>query len=278
MRMSASAAPILDALYGSSIAAFLAAWIENPTLGEKDQQTFDYYYRSYKRRFGPYLRHYYERQTHELMARIAARPGARVLEAGCGCGTEALWAAAKGASVVGLDISDELLSVARHRLELLERETGRPLPCTFQRGSVLDLAEDEPFDVVYLEQAFHHIEPRQALITKLARLVKPGGHLILSEANGWNPFLQWRLFRMRGLKTIVMHDGHLWGHERITVPWVLVKSFRPYRLVPVELRYFRALPNIAIADQLLPLERRIPTLLRPAFTHFNLILRNRGEQ
>lgn len=79
------------------------------------------------------------------------------------------------------------------------------------------------FDVVYIEQAFHHIEPRRRLIEKLSSLVVPDGQLIISEANGWNPALQIHLFRMRGARTIIMHDGHLWGNERITVPWALVQ-------------------------------------------------------
>lgn len=111
-----AAAPILAAAAGSSIAAFLAAWLEHPVLDAASQQAFDYYYRSYKKRFGPYLRHYYERQTRELMELVRPKLGARVLDVGCGCGTETLWAAIKGAEVIGLDISEELLSVARQRL------------------------------------------------------------------------------------------------------------------------------------------------------------------
>lgn len=134
--------PLLDC---SSIAKFLGFWLSNPVLGEGAQRTFDYYYRSYKKPFGPYLQHYYERQTCELMALVRSRPGARVLEVGCGCGTETLWAALHGASITGIDISAELLSVAQERLGWLENQTGRSLPCRFLRSSVLDLDEARPF-------------------------------------------------------------------------------------------------------------------------------------
>jgi len=263
-------APLLDC---SSIAKFLGFWLSNQVLEEGEQRTFDYYYRSYKKHFGPYLQHYYERQTRELMALIRFRARTRVLEVGCGCGTETLWAALHGASVTGIDISAELLSVAQQRLAWLEKETEQSLNCRFLRSSVLDLDEGGAFDIVYIEQALHHIEPRQQLIERLSALVAPGGHLIISEANGWNPFLQIRLFRMRGTRTIIMHDGHLWGHERITVPWALVRPFRRHGLFPVTLNYYRALPNVAAADKLLSLDRALPQMLRPLFTHFNLVLR-----
>lgn len=257
----------------SSIAEFLCFWLANPVLREEDQRTFDYYYRSYKKHFGPYLQHYYERQTRELMALVRSTPRARVLEIGCGCGTETLWAALHGASVTGIDISAELLSVAQQRLNWLAKETGQSLLCRFLRSSVFDLDQEGPFDIVYIEQALHHIEPRQQLIEKLSAFVAPGGHLVISEANGWNPFLQIRLFRMRGTRTIIMHDGHPWGHERITAPSALVRQFKRHGFSPVTLDYYRALPNAAAADKLLSLDRALPQMLRPLFTHFNLVLR-----
>jgi 2-polyprenyl-3-methyl-5-hydroxy-6-metoxy-1,4-benzoquinol methylase len=265
---------VMSPLDWSSISEFLGFWLSNAVLDEADQRTFDYYYRSYKKHFGPYLQHYYERQTRELMTLVRSIRQAKLLEVGCGCGTEAVWAALHGASVTGIDICAELLAVAQHRLAWLDNQIGRSLQCRFLRGSIFDL-DDGPFDVVYIEQALHHIEPREVLIEKLSTLIAPCGHLIISEANGWNPFLQVRLFHMRGIRTIITHDGHMWGHERITVPWALIRQFRRHGLIPVALNYYRALPNVAAADKLLSLDRALPQILRPLFTHFNLMLRKR---
>jgi 2-polyprenyl-3-methyl-5-hydroxy-6-metoxy-1,4-benzoquinol methylase len=254
---------------------FLACWLSNAALPDDEQKTFDHYYRSYKKHFGPYVRHWYARQSQELTELIRDRNTPRVLEVGCGCGTEALWAAIQGADVTGIDISPDLLAVATARLGLIEQETGEPLRCEFRPTSVLDVDESNLFDIIFLEQAFHHLEPRADVVAKLSRLVAPGGHIILSESNGWNPLLQAALFKLRGTKTIIHHQGHVWGHERVTIPVALIRNFRPYDLEPVRLQYFRVFPNIPLADRLRFVDRALPSYLKPLFTHYNLVLKRR---
>jgi 2-polyprenyl-3-methyl-5-hydroxy-6-metoxy-1,4-benzoquinol methylase len=255
-----------------TIDEFLAYWLSNAVLPADEQNTFDHYYRSYRKHFGPYVRHWYARQSRELVELIRARKSPRVLEVGCGCGTESLWAAIQGGDVTGIDIDPELQAVAKARLALLERDGGEPLRCQFRRTSVLEADEGEPFDIIFLEQSFHHLEPRADVVAKLSRLVVPGGHVILSEPNGWNPLLQAFLFKLRGTRTIIHHMGHTWGHERITVPFALIRNFAPYKLAPVSLEYFRVFPNMPAADRLGFVDRAVPSFVKPAFTHFNLVL------
>ena len=258
-----------------TIDQFLAWWLANAVLPAAEQKTFDHYYRSYRRHFGPYVRGYYARQSRELVDLIRARRAPRVLEVGCGCGTESLWAAIQGGDVTGIDIDPELQAVAKARLALIEQETGEKLACAFRRIPVLDADETKPFDIIFLEQSFHHLEPRADVVAKLARLVTPGGHVVFSEANGWNPLLQAFLFKLRGTKTIIHHMGHTWGHERITVPSALVRNFAPHKLEPVSLEYFRVFPNTPAADRLGFIDRAMPTFVTPAFTHYNLVLQRR---
>ncbi len=265
----------LAEIRSGTIDGFLAWWLSNAVLPPAEQKTFDHYYRSYRRHFGPYVRRWYARQSRELIGLVRARTAARVLEVGCGCGTESLWAAIQGGDVTGIDIDPELQAVAKARLGLIERETGATLRCEFRRTSILDADETTPFDIIFLEQSFHHLEPRAEVVAKLARLVAPGGHVIFSEANGWNPLLQAFLFKLRGTKTIIHHMGHTWGHERITVPSALIRDFAPYQLAPVDLEYFRVFPNTPAADRLGFVDRAIPAFVRPAFTHYNLVLQRR---
>ena len=265
--------PPLDELRRGTIDAFLSYWLANPLLPAEEQRAFDHYYRSYKKHFGPYVRHWYTRQTKELTELIRAQGAPRVLEVGCGCGTEALWAAIQGADVTGIDIADDLLAAARARLDVIERMTGQRLRCDLRQASVLTFEAGSPFDVVFLEQTFHHLEPRTEVVAALARLLAPGGHLILVECNAWNPVLQAAFFKMRGTKTIVRHLGHVWGNERITWPFMLVRLFRHHGLHPVSLQYYRIFPNIPVADHLCFLDRNLPEFLKPVFTHYNLVLR-----
>jgi hypothetical protein len=74
-----------------------------------------------------------------------------------------------------------------------------------------------------------HLEPRADVVAKLARLVVPGGHVVFSEANGWNPLLQAFLFKLRGTKTMQieglartlldMAQKNSGRHARDAPPW-----------------------------------------------------------
>jgi 2-polyprenyl-3-methyl-5-hydroxy-6-metoxy-1,4-benzoquinol methylase len=268
----------LEELRRGMIDEFLSDWLVAPLLPEPEQRVFDHYYRSYRKHFGPYVRHWYVRQTKELTELVRAQRAPRLLEVGCGCGTEALWAAIQGAEVTGIDIDEDMLGAARARLDILQRGTGERLRCDLRAASVLELADTSPFDIVFLEHTFHHLEPRSEVVAALSRLVAPGGHVILAECNAWNPLLQAVFFKMRGTKTVVHHLGHVWGNERITWPFTLVRLFRSYGLHPVGLQYYRVFPNIPVADRLRFVDRNLPSLffLKPIFTHYNLVLRRDG--
>ena len=262
-----------DAWNTGTVADFLEFWLTNQVLQAEDQTVLDHYYRSYKQHFGPYLQHWYSRQTEELNCFVKQAPGSSVLEVGCGCGTESLWLALHGARVVAIDISQQLLTVAQRRQQWLEHQIGQKLDCQFLCRSITDTDDFQEFDFVYMEQAFHHMEPRAAVIENTARLVADGGRLIISEANAWNVFVQLHLLRLRGTKTIMVHEGRPWGHERVTVPAALIRQFGRHGLIRERLEYYRTLPNVRAADRFLWLDKKLPAVLKPLFTHFNLVLR-----
>lgn len=222
------------------------------------------------------MRRSYAEQISEVDALIAARRKPRLLEVGAGCGTESLWFALRGAAVLAVDIKEERLDVARARQSLVEQGLGRPLDLEFKSGSLFDLRDAGRFDLVWMEQAFHHIEPREQLYDTVARLLKPGGHVVVSEANAWNPLLQVMLLRRRGIKTIsefTAADGKRipYGNERITIPGVIARGFARVGIVQQSVRYFRVLPNSVVADTLMPLEVLVPAFLVPLFTHYNYV-------
>ncbi len=270
--MSASYRELHPLQGAENIAEFLDLWLRGDLLGSAEQAVLEGYYLSYKRHFAPYLRHHYTRQTKELIQLVSNLGQPEVLEVGCGCGTESLWAAMKGARVTGIDIQSDVLDVARARLRHLRALNTRLLDCEFIKSNLLDLDGRERFDIIYLEQAFHHLEPRAKVIDKLVELVRPGGWIVFSEANGWNPLHQAKVIKLRGFKTIIEYKGHLWGHERITVPWALIREFRRRSLRVESLEYYRLLPNWKISDWFLFPSLKLPRLFAPLFTHFNLVL------
>ena len=58
--------------------------------------------------------------------------GTRILDLGCGSGTNSLWLAERGAHVVGLDLSHTMVSLAQERVSLAFRRTFESL--TFASG------------------------------------------------------------------------------------------------------------------------------------------------
>jgi len=264
------------ALGWDSISGFLEWWLRNPVLEHENRTVFDRYYASYLRHFGAYARHHYENQTREVRALIGQANTPRLLEVGCGCGTEAIWFALQGVRTVAVDILAKRLAVARARQAFVEDVVGRSLPLEIRHQSLFGIDDSETFDIVWMEQVFHHIEPRDKVYATLSRLLAAGGSVVISEANGWNPLLQGILFRKRGFKTIADRkspDGgrELYGDERITIPSVLARGFRAAGIEQQSFRYFRTLPNVPMADRLLPVERMIPRFAAPLFTHYNFV-------
>lgn len=256
------------------ISAFLEAWLRTDVLTGEEAAAFDHYYASYKRNFGPYIRHHYRNQTRELQQYLDRQCPLRVMEVGCGCGTESLWMSLHGHSVKAIDVSDKLLRVAGTRKRLLEDAMGRELDCDFELKSVLDM-DESGYDLVWLEQAFHHLEPREAVTEKISCLLRPGGHLVVSESNAWNPLLQLMLYRLRGTKTVIKHHGVTWGNERVLTPGMLGREFRSHGINPVSVRYFRMLPNRSWAERLTALTGVFDDTdhwwLQPLYTHYNYV-------
>jgi 2-polyprenyl-3-methyl-5-hydroxy-6-metoxy-1,4-benzoquinol methylase len=257
---------VTDLSAAADPADFLADWFEGGRLPPAQQAVLDGYYAGYRRHFGPRLRHFYADQLREVTA--LARPGTRLLEVGCGCGTESLWLAQQGAAVTAIDVREDRLDVARARAAALG------LDVSFARRNLLDLPTSAPFDIVWMEQAFHHLEPRADVVRHIAALLKPGGHVAISEANGANPLLQAQLFARRGLKTIDTYDDdgvpRPYGNERVLTAGALARLFADAGIECRSLRWFRLWPNRPWAEALAGIERWrwLPTAL---FTHYNYV-------
>jgi 2-polyprenyl-6-hydroxyphenyl methylase/3-demethylubiquinone-9 3-methyltransferase len=109
----------------------------------------------------------------------AALAGKKVLDVGCGGGILAESMAARGAEVLGIDMGEAPLQVARlHKLE-----SGVELD--YRQVTVEALAEEMPqqFDVVTCMEMLEHVPDPASVISACARLVKPGGRVFLSTLN-----------------------------------------------------------------------------------------------
>lgn len=126
------------------------------------------------------------RPLHDLnparAAWVAARAdlhGARVADVGCGGGLLSEALARAGADVLGIDMGEAVIDVAR--LHLHESE----LKVDYRVQSSADLAAAEPasFDVVCCMELVEHVPDPAALMADLAAMLKPGGQLFMSTLN-----------------------------------------------------------------------------------------------
>ena len=259
-----------------NISSFLRFWLEDNPLSQPEKKTLDTYYTSYRKRFGPYIQHHYAEQTLEICAAIQELKDPMVLEVGTGCGTEALWFALLGARVTAIDLSVDRLAVARARRVWLHHSLGVSLNIEFCDTSLFDFSPTDGFDIIWMEQTFHHLEPRAEVYAKLFKLLKPGGSLFISESNAWNIFMQLQLFLRRGFKTkIHMQDpsGNLvqYGNERITTPFMLELGLKSAGFVVKKTRSFRLLPNSNPPAFWLVMEKLILNVFPFLSTHYNTI-------
>jgi 2-polyprenyl-3-methyl-5-hydroxy-6-metoxy-1,4-benzoquinol methylase len=102
--------------------------------------------------------------------------GRRVLDAGCGIGYGSnMLAEAGAAEVTGVDVAEPVIEAAR---------MGAASSVSFQPGDVaaLDLPADS-FDLVVCFEVIEHVEDTDPVLDELARLLAPGGLLVISSPN-----------------------------------------------------------------------------------------------
>ncbi|MCC8999004.1 MAG: bifunctional 2-polyprenyl-6-hydroxyphenol methylase/3-demethylubiquinol 3-O-methyltransferase UbiG [Candidatus Contendobacter sp.] len=111
--------------------------------------------------------------------RAGGLAGKQALDVGCGGGILAESMALRGAQVLGIDMGEAPLAVAR----LHQLESGAVLD--YRRVTAEELAENESarFDVVTCMEMLEHVPDPASTIQACARLVKPGGHVFFSTIN-----------------------------------------------------------------------------------------------
>jgi 2-polyprenyl-6-hydroxyphenyl methylase / 3-demethylubiquinone-9 3-methyltransferase len=105
--------------------------------------------------------------------------GKHALDVGCGGGILAEAMATAGAKVIGIDLSDKALAVAR----LHQLESG--VEVDYRLITAETLAADQPgsFDIVTCMELLEHVPDPASTIAACATLVKPGGLVVFSTIN-----------------------------------------------------------------------------------------------
>jgi 2-polyprenyl-3-methyl-5-hydroxy-6-metoxy-1,4-benzoquinol methylase len=99
--------------------------------------------------------------------------GKKVLEIGCGIGTDTVNFARCGAQVTSLDLSERSLEIAQRRMEVYGLEKQVKFYC----GNAEDLASlvpVEPYDLIYSFGVIHHTPQPERVLEHLRQYAKPG--------------------------------------------------------------------------------------------------------
>jgi SAM-dependent methyltransferase len=173
-----------------------------------------------------------------------------VLDLGCGKGRFARHLERRGATVVGLDLSQSMLVEAPGLPRV--RASARKLP--FADGS---------FDAVIAVESLEHVGDVEPVIAEARRVLRPGGRLIVIDKNAWalnvaRPWLPSLL-----VKWIDERRG-LWMYPAGGP--VVERWFRPGRLTRLLARRF---DEVAVGFLLSPDEAR--SLIFRAFPRFRLM-------
>lgn len=120
-----------------------------------------------------------ERRAGLIASNAFLAPGKHVLEIGCGTGVFTEMFAQSGAKIIAVDISGELLSLARAKA--IPPEKVSFLECRFE-----DCTQQGPFDAIIGSSILHHLDIERALKT-IHGLLKPNGLISFAEPNMLNP-------------------------------------------------------------------------------------------
>ena len=104
--------------------------------------------------------------------------GKRVLEVGCGAGTDLARFARGGALVTGIDLSQSAIDLARRNFE----QQGLQADLREADGEQLPF-EDDTFDLVYAHGVVQYTPDGRKLVDECRRVLKPGGEAVFQVYN-----------------------------------------------------------------------------------------------
>lgn len=149
--------------------------------------------------------HRYSKEWHiPDAARFSQSHNLRVLEVGCGLGTDGAQFAQAGALYTGVDLTQAAIDLAQRRFELFN------LPGSFRVADAenLDFPDNE-FDLVYSHGVLHHTPDTARAVKEIHRVLRPGGRAIvmLYHRDSYNYRVNISLLRRSGLHLLRWNAG-----------------------------------------------------------------------
>ena len=183
----------------------------------------------------------YEARTREVWKRAASFPaskeayypehatvqefdlhrGKRVLEYGCGGGSDTLSFLRRGCDVTYVDVVPTNVEVTARRVDAMQ--DGSPgvsaEGCILERGDVLPF-ENGSFDVVSAHGVLHHIKDPFPVLREMRSVLRPKGLLyVMLYTEGYFKELQPRIAQLQRDKHLSFEEAAGWCTDAEGVPW-----------------------------------------------------------
>jgi ubiquinone/menaquinone biosynthesis C-methylase UbiE len=162
--------------------------IRQVTVGQPADRLAKSYARWRSSRLGQITDTLEQRLLLELLGPVA---GKTLLDVGCGDGVLAVELSRHGALAAGLDADPAMISAARRRAE------SEATPSQFVEGRAEALPfQDNAFDRVLSVTMLCFVQDVQRAVAEMARVLKPGGRLVIGDLGRWSLWSAYR--RVRG--------------------------------------------------------------------------------
>ena len=169
-----------------------------------------------------------------VRAIVSEHRSLQILDVATGTGDLAIdiaRAAGPGTKVVGLDLSENMLEVAKEKVA----QQNLSQTIDFQQGSCEQLPfEDASFDRVSVAFGVRNFEDMELGLREMCRILRPGGRLVILELSyPDNRFLQW-CFRQYALRWLPIVGGKVSGYRAAYqyLPESVLKFPKPAVMVP----------------------------------------------
>ncbi len=202
---------------------------------------------------------YVDRTEKELVFSLLKSKTGLSLDLGCGTGNYSLELYKKGFGVIGLDLSKEMLKVARKKIpEIL-----------FIKGDAYFLPfKNEVFDLILSITMFEFIKEPEKVMREIYRVLKPGGEILIGTMNGKS---LWFLFKR--IKSLFVETAY--RYARFYTPKELENLCKIVGFKNIETRGIIFLPSFF---SFIRLAEILDRKLNKAFKNFGAFIVVRAEK
>ena len=148
-------------------------------------------------------------EARSVLAAAGEVSGLLVLDVGCGAGAYAVALARRGATVLGIDVSVPALLAARVQAQEANAQVG----LAAADAACLPVRDDS-VDLVFAVTALTFTASPERAVREAARVLRPGGRLVVGELGAWSTWSAWRRVRS-WVAPGVWHGRRFWTVARL---------------------------------------------------------------